>query len=182
MKKTFLYRVWQHDRRLCYLLILFGIATLFFNVLGTQVTPFFVWGMYSEKEQPVAQYELLRTTVNDSMVIDASAGYAPGTRFFLGTPLSYYLRMKQNGGIDPTISFLRSKARAAYQYLQPWEARLFNGQVQLQQFPDWYVHYLQEITGQSIYNVQVDVLQVHYDNSQRIILDSSYQLLQWPGH
>lgn len=181
MKKTFLYRVWQHDRRLFFVLSGLGIATLFFNLLGTQLTPFFVWGMYSEKEQPVVQYEVLRTKVNDQLVINTSTGYPPGTRFYLGSPLSYYRRIKANGDIDPTITFLRSKTGAAYNdYIQPWEDRLVNPPYRLQAFPYWYVRYLQKATGLSIDNLKVDVLLVHYDNSQRIIIDSTYPLLQWP--
>lgn len=179
MKKTFLYRVWQHDRRLFFLLYGLAAATLLFNLLGTQLTPFFVWGMYSDKEQPVAQYELMQTTVNDSLVIDHSAGHPVGTLFFLQSPLSYYKRIRDNGGIDPTISFLQSKLGSRYHWVQPLEDKLFNTAGQQAAFWPWYQRYLQEVTGVTVHRISVEVMQAHYDVHQQPVIDSSYSFQQW---
>lgn len=39
-------------------------------MLGWQATPFFVWGMYSEKEDTGKIPPVLKITINDSSVID----------------------------------------------------------------------------------------------------------------
>lgn len=179
MKRTFLYKVWQHDKRLFFVLAVFCVATLITNLLGDEITPFFVWGMYSEKEAPVKEYELIRTTINDSLVVDPSAGQPVGTLFYLQTPLLYYKKIVDNRGTDPTIQLLRSKLGANYAGLMPYEEKLFNKEAQLQAFPNWYRRYLQSVTGASIRKIAVDVVKVHFDDQQQLITDSIYPFKAW---
>ena len=179
MKRTFLYQVWQHDKRLFFVLAAFCLATLITNLLGDQISPFFVWGMYSEKEAPAVQYTLLRSTVNDSLVIDHSAGRPTGTLFYLQTPLSYYKQIKDNGQIDPTVSLLRSKLGERYEVIKPLEATLFNSGREQAAFLPWYNRYLQSITGTPVTSLTIDALQVHYDPQQQIITDTTYLFEQW---
>lgn len=179
MKKTFLYRVWQYDRRLFFLFSGLAAVTLVMNLAGIQLTPFFVWGMYSEKEEPVAQYAVMRTTVNDSLVIDYSAGSPVGTLFYLQSPLSLYQRIQDNHGTDPTITFLQNKLGSRYTAVQPLENKLFNMPVQQAAFFPWYQRYLQEATGIPVRRIRVDRLQVHYNAMQELSIDTTYLLHLW---
>jgi hypothetical protein len=178
MKRTFLYKVWLHDRRLFYVMAVFSVLTILFNVLGDEVTPFFVWGMYSEKEKPVQQYEILRTTVNDSLVVDAAGGYADATRFYLTGPLASYKKIKDNGGIDPVKSFLQQKLNKRYEWVRFAENKVFYNEVSPQAFFTWYSNYLQQVTNVNVHTVQVDVVQVHYDR-EKIVVDSLYLFHKW---
>lgn len=178
MKNTFLYSVYRHSPRLFYTMAAFAALTVFFNAIGDEVTPFFVWGMYSKKEVPVARYEVLRTTINDSLVVDATTGYPDATRFYLKTPLASYKKLKDNGGIDPTKSFLQQKLKTHYNQLPFSEATLFNTDVSTQSFFDWYSRYLHTVTAIDVQSIKVDVVQVHY-NQGKIVQDSTYLFEQW---
>src|SRR4051812_8435577 len=103
MKKTFLYRVWLHNKSLCYIMSIFVGLTVFTNLLGDEVTPFFVWGMYSEKEKPVRAVELLQTTINGDTVVNIYDYSNGDTRFYLSSPLAYFKKIKDNNNLDPTI-------------------------------------------------------------------------------
>lgn len=179
MKKTFLYKVWLHDKKLFFVITGFTLLTLFFNLLGDEVTPFFVWGMYSEKEQPATEYQLLKTTINDSLTVDGSSGYASPTLFYMGTPLAYYRRIKENNNTDPVIPFLQSKTGAGYRFIQPLEKKLFNTGPQQQAFLNWYRCYLQQVMGISIHHLKIDIIEVHYSNTQHIITDTAYLFEKW---
>src|ERR1044072_3996976 len=109
MKKTFLYQVWLHNKKLFYIMAVFTVLTVGANLAGDQVTPFFVWGMYSAKEEPVQQYSILQTTINDSMVVNPYDRPICDTRFYLTSPLAWYKRIKDNNSVDPTLSFLQTK-------------------------------------------------------------------------
>lgn len=179
MKKTFLYRVWQYDRRLFFLFSGLALITLVMNLAGIQLTPFFVWGMYSETEEPVAQYAVMRTTVNDSLVVDYSAGRPVGTLFYLQSPLSLYQRIQDNHGTDPTITFLHQKLGSRYTAVQPLENKLFNTPARQAVFFPWYQRYLQEATGIPVQRIRVERLEGHYNAAQGFSIDTTYILQQW---
>lgn len=178
MQRTFLYQVWQHNRKLCYLLIAFTVLTLFANLSGDEVTPFFVWGMYSEKEKPVEQYELLKTTINDSTVVNIFDHANTDTRFYLSAPLAYYKRIKDNNNQDPTITFLQTKLHQHYNYIRPLENSLFNTIPQQQAFLSWYARYLQQVTGQPVHSVRIDIVKAHY-SGKALVTDSVYLFEKW---
>ena len=156
----------------------FAALTVITNLLGDEVTPFFVWGMYSEKEKQVQQYEILRTTVNDSLVIDAAGGFTDATRFYLVGPLASYKKIKDNGGIDPVKSFLQQKLNKHYDWVRFAENKVFNKDVSPQAFFAWYSTYLKQITNVNVHTVQVDVVQVHFER-KKIVIDSVYLFEKW---
>ncbi|WP_207512709.1 hypothetical protein [Longitalea luteola] len=178
MKNTFLYQLWRHNPKLCYLLITFATLTLAANVAGDEVTPFFVWGMYSEKEKPVEQYELLRTTINDSTVVNMYDHANTDTRFYLSAPLAYYKRIKDNNHQDPTITFLQTKLQQHYAQIRFLESSLFNTQPQQQAFLYWYARYLHQATGQPVNSIRIDVVKAHYTDN-KLVTDSVYLFEKW---
>ncbi len=148
------------------------------NLLGDEVTPFFVWGMYSEKEKPVQQYEILRTTINDSTVVNIYDHPNTDTRFYLSTPLAYYKRIKDNNNQDPTISFLQSKLQHRYAQIRFLERSLFNTGPQQAAFLNWYARYLQQVTGQPVRSLQIDVVKAHYTD-KALVTDAVYPFEKW---
>lgn len=178
MKKTFLYQVWLHNRKLCYLLITFCVLTGITNLLGDEVTPFFVWGMYSEKFKPVQQYEVLKTTINDSMVVDPYDYHTTDTRFYLVGPLAYYKKIKGNNNQDPTISFLHSKLRGHYDNIRFLEPKLFNTTARQQEFLSWYARYLQLVTNTPVHSLRIDVVKAHYTGNN-LVTDTVLPFEKW---
>jgi hypothetical protein len=178
LKHTFLYKVYQHSPRLFYVLCCFAALTVFFNAIGDEVTPFFVWGMYSEKEKPVQRYELLRTTINDSIPLQQTGYLLDATRFYLSGPLGSFKKLQDNGGVDPVKSFLQSKLKGHYSQLPVQEHTLFNTGLSAATFFDWYSRYLHAVTAIDVQSIKVEVVQVHY-NKGKIVTDSTYLFEQW---
>ncbi|HEX6427006.1 MAG TPA: hypothetical protein VF008_04940 [Niastella sp.] len=178
MKKTFLYQVWLHKPKLFYIMAAFTALTVCGNLLGDEVTPFFVWGMYSEKEKPVQQYEILKTTINDSTVVNVYDYHTTDTRFYLYTPLAYYKKIKDNNNEDPTISFLQSKLHRHYEQIRFLERSLFNTGPQQVAFLDWYARYLQQVTSIPVNSLRMEVINAHYSN-QHLVVDSVHLFSTW---
>lgn len=178
MKKTFLYQVWLHNPKLFYIMAAFTVLTVCGNLFGDEVTPFFVWGMYSEKEKPVQQYELLKTTINDSMIVNVYDYPTTDTRFYLSGPLAWFKKIKDNNNQDPTISFLQTKLQSHYDNIRFLERSLFNTGPQQQAFLTWYAQYLQQVTNQPVRSLRIDVVRAHYTN-QNLIVDSVYLFSTW---
>jgi hypothetical protein len=178
MKNTFLYQVWLYKPRLFYIMIAFTALTMFGNLLGDEVTPFFVWGMYSEKEKPVQQYEILKTTINDSITLNLYDYHTPDTRFYLGTPLGYYKKIIDNNNQDPTISFLQSKLHNHYNSIRFLEPSLFNTAPQQQAFLNWYARYIQQVTIMPVNSLRIEVIKTHYSD-RNLIVDSVHLFATW---
>lgn len=179
MKRSYLSRVLAYDKKLFLFIACFGGLTLLCNLSGKEVTPFFVWGMYSEPEKAVTHYELLQTRLPDGKTLDPSSGYADNTRFFLNSPLASYVAIRANDGVDPTRSFLERRLGHRYRWIAPLEDRIFNGPVQMQAFPGWYRRYVQEVAGRSVRELSLWTVKVHYDDLQHIAIDSTYLFDRW---
>lgn len=170
MKHSFLYNVWRHSRPLFVVMALFALGTVAANLAGVETTPFFVWGMYSEKEKRPEHYDILQTTINDTAVLDIY-DYPAATRFYLGSPLAYYKKIQDNGGVDPTVNFLENKLHTRIE----WP---FNTGVQQREFMNWYRRYLARVTGMEIKKLRVDVVRLRFDEQQPA-RDSMYLFEQW---
>jgi hypothetical protein len=156
----------------------FAALTVVTNLLGDEVTPFFVWGMYSEKENPVPGYELLKTTINEGAVVNIYDYSNSDTRFYLSAPLAYYKKIKDNNNQDPAITFLQTKLHRHYDAIRPFERSLFNTGPQQQEFLSWYVRYLQQVSNIPIHSLQVDVVHAHYTD-KNLVTDSVNPFATW---
>jgi hypothetical protein len=168
MKNNFLYKVWLHNKRLFWVMAVFCLFTIFFNLLGLQAAPFWVWGMYSAKEHPPSGYSFLKTTVNDSLVVDPYAYATTDTRFYLGAPLDYYKKISDNHQQDPTINWLQSKLGSGYDQIRWVEQPLFNAGLQHKDFFNWYARYLKEVLRIDIRTIRVEQVHAHYSKGHLI--------------
>lgn len=177
MKNSFLYRVFKMNKRLFIFFILFQLGTIVTNLYGWQATPFFVWGMYSEKEDTVNSHPVIKVTVNDSSVIDPFK-YTEGNRFFLTSPLQLYIAMKKNGGEDPTEKFLQRKLKGNFSLVENTARKILNGKDEYKLFLTWYKKYLEQTTGKRVYNFTIELLHTRFtdENNREVfskeIIDS----------
>ncbi len=179
MKNIFFYKLYMFDKRLFFLIAAFSILTVLCNVKGDEITPFFIWAMYSEKENDSNKYEVFRILINDSTLVDYTSGYTDNNRFFLSAPLSYYDKIKRNNFNEPTLTFISAKLGNNYKIIQPLAERIYDDNQNTKQFIDWYVRFLQQSTGQPVRKLEVAVLTCSFTASQQLQTDSSYSLIQW---
>lgn len=174
MRKLFLYKLYCYNKKLFLFFTGFAVLTLLCNLAGFEITPFYVWGMYSQKEVTPKDYPVFVITVNDKPV-DYSTGYLPANRFFLLSPLSYYANAKSAG--DPTAIFLGEKLKDKFSLVQPFARRVFNSKKELSEFPAWFRRYLQQTTGNHVKALKVDVIRVKYDHENSITINSVDKLI-----
>jgi len=173
MKRSYLSRVYAYNKKLFLFVSCFAGLTLLCNLRGYEITPFFVWGMYSQPEKARAHYEFVQTKLPDGTTLDPSSGYTDNTRFFLNGPLNWYVSIRDNGGIDPTCSLLETRLRRHRQCIAPLERHIFNNQAQQQAFPGWYLRYVEAVTGNTVRSLSLWKISAHYDDNQHIAIDST---------
>lgn len=174
MEKFFLYKVYRYNKKLFFFFLIFAGLTLFCNFAGFEITPFYVWGMYSQKEVPVKEYPVFRITANGK-IIDYSADYFPANRFFLLSPLSYYASIKD--GDDRVKIFLKKKLQNKYGQLEPYAKRVLNSKKEIEEFPNWLRRYVQQSTGEKVNDLKVELLFVSYENNNSITINSIHTLI-----
>ena len=174
MKQLFLYKVYCYHKKLFLFFVIFAAITVACNLAGDEVTPFYVWGMYSQKEKAPVYYPIYEITINGKLV-DYTTGFFPANRFFLQSPLSYYLQMKQNG--DPVKLFLQNKMGSTFFHVLPNESSVFNSSQNIQKFPNWYKKYLEQTTGINIETLNVELLRATYNIKNRVEIIHSDSLI-----
>ncbi len=179
MKKWFLYRVYKLNKRLFVFFLLFLAGTLLTNLSGWQATPFFVWGMFSQKEDSSNYHPVLKITINGSTVINYSAGYADANRFFLTSPLQLYISMKRNNREDPTGIFLKKKLGKNYSLIQSVSNKMLNGAKEYELFLPWYKKYLEQTTGTKINSCKIELLKAGYSSRNQIEIYSTELIDTW---
>ena len=179
MKNLFFYKLYKFDRRLFFLIAAFTTLTVLCNIKGVEITPFFIWAMYSEKENDANKYEIFRILINDSTLVDYASGYTDNNRFFLSAPLSYYLKIKRSNFKEPTLSFISNKLGNNYRTVQPLAERIYTSNLHSKQFIDWYIRFLQQSTKHPVRKLEVAVLTCSFNERQQLQTDSSYSLVQW---
>lgn len=182
MKNNFFYKLYVFDKRLFFFIIIFFGFTLFCNIMGDEVAPFFIWAMYSEKENPANKYKIYKIEVNDSVLVDYTSGYSSNSRFFLSSPLSFYDQVQQNNYTDPTLSFLKRKLGSKYNIIKPLAERINNGMKEQMMFTPWYKRYLEQTIGKPIHSLKVEAGLGHFTADHRVLIDSSYLLTEWQQH
>jgi hypothetical protein len=176
---TFLSKLYHYDKRLCLVVILFFSLTLVANLLRTETTPFFIWGMYSEKEIPSDTYQILQVVVNDNTLVDYSSNFTDANRFYLISPLTYSWLIRQNGGIDPEERFIKKKTGKYFSIAATFEKHLFNDSSDQGAFQKWYVNYLEGTLHTPIRSLQVNLLELAYNNQGRPELITKSPLVLW---
>ena len=160
MKRWFLYRVYKVNKGLFVFFILFLSGTLVTNLLGWQVTPFFVWGMYSEKEDTSNYPPVVKVTVNDSIVINPTR-YTDANKFFLTAPFLLYVQLMSNGE-DPGEVLLKRKLGQNYSTIQSISENVLNDPKQYNLFFPWYKRYLAQTTRIKINTCKIELLNAAY--------------------
>ncbi|RPD51459.1 hypothetical protein [Paracnuella aquatica] len=178
MKNAFLLRLYRQNRNLFWGFTLFFFFTIVGNLLGDEVTPFFVYGMYSQKQTRPTQYEVVQIIVNDTIDL-ARTNYFTYNKAMVQKPIFYYAAMQQNKGIDPTILFLQDKLKNHYSKVRLLEENLFNTAKELNSFKQWFPKYLQQHLCTPISSINVKMLSVRFTGEYNLVLDSAKTLLQW---
>ncbi len=179
MKNWFFYKLYVFDKRLFFLVTIFTAFTIICNIKGDEITPFFIWAMYSQKEDTTNKYQVYSIRINDSILVDYSSGHKDNNRLFLYSPLHYYYKIQQNDFIDPTLVFLKSKLGSTYPTIQPFAEKICNSNNEQKMFTSWYKKYLEQTLGLPIHKLRLDVLNVHFMANQQLQTDSSRFIAAW---
>ena len=114
-RKTFLHQLYQKDRPVFVLILLFIIGQTFFTYKHVENTPFFHFGMYSSIHQPHQTYTVYNISVSENPV--RSLDFHDSQRELVYNTIASYDGLKQLGfkdSLDKVISKRLSGPNASY--------------------------------------------------------------------
>ncbi len=167
-----------HNKLLYRSVAIFCGFTLFLSLLGHQITPFFLWAMFSENEQPKYEQEIIDIKINGKPfnytqeLIDANRHIVIGT-------LHYYYDMKTGSNIDPNRQFFKDKLGNHYKTIQPAIERLTNDATHYKTYENWLHRYLERSTHQSIQTLEIGVQTWQYTPDGKLNYLNSKPLLSY---
>ncbi len=176
---TFFAQLYRYNRWLFLCVSVFCILTIFINLTKVETTPFFIWGMYSAKEQDVNKYEILEVLVNDSIRVDYSSSFTDANRFYLLSPLTYSHQIEGNKGVDPEESFIREKSGKYFSYIEPYKKNIFNDSSDLPAFQNWYKRYLEATLHLKVDKLQLNLLELVYNHEGIPELKKKSPITSW---
>jgi|GEM_PF-2329374 len=134
---TFLQRLKQTDYKVYFFVLGFIFIQLFLTFLKLEVTPFFLYGMYSEKIAVSDTFSEISITVNDKTL--ESYNSPMRERYLLETNMVNYEEMKTNNHVD----ILKSRIEKRYPFiynsaLYPFiKEKIYNSSQSQEQYKTW---------------------------------------------
>lgn len=148
----------------------FTACTLITTLMGDEVTPFFVWGMFSAKETPQYEQEIVEIRINDE-VFNYYESLTNFNRHMLVVPIEYYAQMQRNKGVHPTRSFFQERlSDEKYKRIYPILSQITNDAKIKTEFEDWVLRYADNSTNEPIDRIEVFLNTYQYESPKRLIL------------
>ena len=163
LKNLYLYRLYQTNKRWFVVFILFIAGSIVTHRTGVEITPFFVWGMYSSRDTVKPSYEILEVTINGNEKLNLDKTIAEPYRMMVYTSFDKYNKYVNNGNID-SLQFYRVGEPGLLHRLQHYfAAHSANTTEAIKQYPAWLKRYLSGALNKKIEKIKVEIVTFSYD-------------------
>ncbi|RYG03022.1 MAG: hypothetical protein EOO02_09330 [Chitinophagaceae bacterium] len=134
---SFLRAIRQRNKIAWGIIIALGVMQLVFTAIRLEATPFFLFGMFSEKMKATDSLTTLKVFVNGKDI----GTFHPSLREYqlLETTTGNYIEMKRNGSIDPVKTRIESRYPLIYNspVYPVLSGRLYNTPESMPAFRQW---------------------------------------------
>ena len=178
--RSWLGRVYKVNKGLFWILTLFFAGTIVCNLLKIQITPFFVWGMYSRKVPEVPSYPYYEITYNNGKVINLRHTWNEPQKTYLYWPLTHYAADKGDPSSDYFTVYLEKTWLKKHPRFEWLTRGLTITRTDLDNYPGWLKTYLSTITGETITEVTAYKKLVRFDADGNAIEIASDTILHIP--
>ena len=152
---AFLHRLKTDDPRLFIFVIAAIFLQLFLTFAKLAATPFFLYGMYSEKTPATDTFFITEIWINDKPL---ESYYSPlRERYLLESTAGNFEKIKNNNYTDPLKTRIESSYPFVYRSaLYPFfSQRIYNSRASIDSYPGWFKKKCLEIAGVGDGNVKI---------------------------
>lgn len=151
----FLRDVWKQSKIVFAFFVVFILGTIGCTFSKIEITPFFLWAHYSERQTPTGKFERIYIKVNGE-ILDLPKLTRP-TREMIQLPTEYFVQLEEYSYHTGTRHSLKKYlyGRCSKETLDTIEKRLVNSEKDRVDYLNWLIRYLERI-----YDVKVNELEV----------------------
>lgn len=139
IKKTYFELLYQYNKPMFVLVLLFIAGQAFFSYKGVETTPFFNYGMYSAPISSKPYYTHIGLQKAGKAIPLSDLGYF--STDFLSYQLDYYQKLKNSQGVDPTQTTLENRFGANSSFTNYLIPLLTNSPEDTSAFVPWLMSY-----------------------------------------
>ena len=135
----FLREVWQQSKALFVFFVLFILGTIWCTYAKMEITPFFLWAHYSDREVPSGEFDRIYIKVNGEM-LDLPKLSRP-TREMIQLPTEYFVQLEERSYQTSTRHVLRKhlQSKCSASFYSKLEKRLVNSESDREDYLCWLV-------------------------------------------
>jgi hypothetical protein len=151
----FLRDVWKQSKIVFAFFIVFILGTLFCTFSKIEITPFFLWAHYSDKQTPTGKFERICIKVNGEF-LDLQKLSRP-TREMIQLPTEYFVNQNRTGFAMNTRQIIQSKLAPILSAAQVdvMEDRLCNSHSDTVDYLKWLANYIERT-----YSIKVSTMEI----------------------
>lgn len=163
---TYLHLLRQKNRKLFYAACAFILLTLLINATKNEITPFYVWSMYSAPAPQSDTFPVFTLQYNNGQVFNEPHTWRDHTRMMFFYPIDYYTNMMDHAGEPDALKMKKGFEKI---HLDPASlSKIYNTPEQIKAYPYWLKQYMQANTGIKMDSISVYRKWVRYSESGRV--------------
>lgn len=169
-RNGFLAQVLRRDRLLGRFFIAFAVVQLVAQLLTAEVTPFFLYGMYSERTHPLPTYVRVTCQVDDAQLTQAEMPRFAGELFF--STLYRLDRLDAKNYQDLFGPFIEERFGWLPDRTKEFPAeRLSFDPKEKPALGRWMIRYLERVLGEPVHTVRIDREVYRYTDHRPVLVE-----------
>ncbi len=164
----FLRDVWKQSKIVFAFFILFILGTIWTTVYKMEITPFFLWAHYSDKEVQTGKFHRVYIKVNGEF-LDLPKLSRP-TREMIQLPTEYFVQLEERSYETSTRHVLRKhlKEKFSESFYAKLENRLVNKQSDCEGFVKWLARYIEKIEGTKVRKLDIGTCDLVFQKDRTV--------------
>lgn len=151
----FLRDVWKQSKIVFAFFVAFILGTIWCTFSKIEITPFFLWAHYSDKQTPTGKFERIYIKVNGE-ILDLPK-FSRATREMIQLPTEYFVQLERTDYNTSTRQLIQKKfaSMMSPKSLQKMEGHLCNSKEDKNAYLYWMAKYIERVTGKRVLSLEV---------------------------
>jgi hypothetical protein len=168
----FLVDVWKQSKTIFVFFTLFIIGTLWCSFSKTEVTPFYLWAHYSDREELTGSYERIYVKVNGE-ILDLPKLTRP-TREIIQLPTEYFVQLEGRDYHTSTRHVLRKylKGKCSESLYSTIENRLAASEENRDEYLLWLARYVERVFDVEVEEIEVGSCDLVFQEDRTVVREN----------
>jgi hypothetical protein len=166
--KNYFADVYHRNFYLFLIIELFTISTLVISQGKAEITPFYIWQMYSTPMKNTDSTIIYQLEYNDKKKFNIPQIWNHHKRIMFNYTIYYYDHCIHNNFKDPASQKVSDFLTALNVDLSSYLDRVYVSERQIKDYPNWLKRYMQSLIKEEIHSIKVFKIWVAYQNDGRV--------------